>query len=203
VHCAVRVAADDDAGRERLVRYCARPPFALDRIDVLKDGRVTYLMKVPRRGRTHRVMTPVEFMARLAILVPPPYFPLVRHHGVLAARSSWRALVTPKPPANAKPKRPGACADTPTPPSPAPALPQPHARKDHATTPAPRRRPTSPLAAPAISPTSPAAADDADPTAITVKHWGRLLEGELFATSPRVEWSVLILDFAYPAPGAS
>ena len=70
VHCAVRIAADDDQGRERLVRYCARPPFALDRIEGLADGRVAYLLKVPRRGRTHRVMTPMEFMARLAMLIP-------------------------------------------------------------------------------------------------------------------------------------
>jgi len=40
VYCAVRLAADDDAGRERLARYCARPPFALDRIEVLRDGRI-------------------------------------------------------------------------------------------------------------------------------------------------------------------
>jgi hypothetical protein len=38
VHCAVRIAAGDDQGRERLVRYCARPPFALDRIEGLADG---------------------------------------------------------------------------------------------------------------------------------------------------------------------
>ncbi len=31
-----------------------------------------------------------------------------------------------------------------------------------------------------------------DPTAITVKHWHRLLEGELFATSSRVDWAVLL-----------
>jgi len=36
----LRLAADDDAGRERLARYCARPPFALDRIEVLRDGRI-------------------------------------------------------------------------------------------------------------------------------------------------------------------
>jgi Putative transposase len=81
VHCAVRIAKDDDEGRERLVRYCARPPFALERIDVLRDGRIAYRMKTPRRGNTHRVMTPMEFMARLAILVPPPFFPLTRYHG--------------------------------------------------------------------------------------------------------------------------
>jgi hypothetical protein len=47
VHCAVRIAAHDDAGRERLVRYSTRPPFALDRIERLRDGRVAYLLSVP------------------------------------------------------------------------------------------------------------------------------------------------------------
>jgi len=52
VHCAVRLTADDVEGRERLVRYCTRPPFSLDRIEVLRDGRIAYRLKVPRRGRT-------------------------------------------------------------------------------------------------------------------------------------------------------
>jgi hypothetical protein len=79
VHCAMRIAADDDQGHERLVRYCTRPAFALDRIEVLPDGRIAYLLKTPRRGRTHRVMSPMEFMARLAALIPPPKIPLVRY----------------------------------------------------------------------------------------------------------------------------
>ena len=62
------------------------------------------MLKVPRRGRTHRIMTPMEFMARLAALIPPPRIPLVRYHGVFASRSSWRPLVTLKPPSGAKPK---------------------------------------------------------------------------------------------------
>jgi pyruvate/2-oxoglutarate dehydrogenase complex dihydrolipoamide acyltransferase (E2) component len=114
VYCAVRIANDDDEGRERLVRYCARPPFALERLELLKDGRIAYRMKTPRRGSSHRVMTPMELMARLAILVPPPFFPLTRYHGVLAARSSWRVddvdlerrLVTPKPPRDPKRAKP-------------------------------------------------------------------------------------------------
>jgi hypothetical protein len=52
VHCAVRIAADDDQGRDKLVRYCARPAFALDRIELLPDGRIAYVLKTPRRGRT-------------------------------------------------------------------------------------------------------------------------------------------------------
>ena len=50
VHCAVRIAADDDQGRERLVRSFPRPPFALARIEVLRDGRIAYLLKVPGKG---------------------------------------------------------------------------------------------------------------------------------------------------------
>src|SRR6516162_5556293 len=60
VHCAVRVEAGDDERRERLVRYCARPPFAIERIEVMKDGRVAYRVKTPRRGRPNRGMRPVE-----------------------------------------------------------------------------------------------------------------------------------------------
>jgi hypothetical protein len=98
VHCAVRIAADDDQGRARLARYRTRPAFALDRIELLPDERIAYSLKTPRRGRTHRVMRPMEFMARLAALIPPPKIPLMRYHGVVAPRSSWRSLVTPNPP---------------------------------------------------------------------------------------------------------
>ncbi|WP_437989787.1 transposase [Sorangium sp. So ce145] len=52
VHCAVRIAANDDQGRERLVRYCSRPAFALDRIELLPDGRIaSTLISVLHWGR--------------------------------------------------------------------------------------------------------------------------------------------------------
>jgi hypothetical protein len=43
-------------------------------------------------------MTPVELLARLAALVPPPRYPLVIYHGVLAPHSKWRSAVVPRPP---------------------------------------------------------------------------------------------------------
>jgi hypothetical protein len=46
---------------------------------VLRNGEIAYQMKYPARGATHRVMTPVEFLARLAALVPCPAAPMVRH----------------------------------------------------------------------------------------------------------------------------
>ncbi|WP_437713199.1 transposase [Sorangium sp. So ce448] len=121
-HYEERIAADDDQGRERLVRHCTRPAFA--RIELLPDGRIVYLLKTPRRGRTHRVTCAMEFMARHAACIPPPEIPLVRDHGVFAPRSSLRSLVTPKPLARAAEPEP--CpGHVPRPAAPAPTSPAP------------------------------------------------------------------------------
>ena len=47
-------------------------------------------------------MTPLEALARLAAIVPPPRYPLSRFHGVLAPRHRWRARIVPQPPGPAK-----------------------------------------------------------------------------------------------------
>jgi putative transposase len=63
---------------------------------------VAYRVKYVRHGAAkHRVMTGVELLARLSALIPPPRYPLVRFHGVLAPRSSWRRHVVPRPTATA------------------------------------------------------------------------------------------------------
>src|SRR5215203_1790122 len=43
-------------------------------------------------------MTPVECIARLCALVPPPRYPLTRFHGVLAPRAKLRPRIVPRPP---------------------------------------------------------------------------------------------------------
>ncbi len=93
IHAGVSVAAQDREGRERLLRYCARPPLSLERLSVLADGRVAYRIKNPRGQQTHRVMSPLQFLARLCALIPPPRHPLVRFHGVFAPHSAWRRHV--------------------------------------------------------------------------------------------------------------
>ncbi|WP_438006951.1 transposase [Sorangium sp. So ce321] len=98
VQAAVRSEANDDERRERLCRCCARPSFSLDRISQLSDGRIAYRLKYPTRGATHRIMTPVEFIARRAALIPPPRYPLVRYSGALAPHSKWRSAVIPRVP---------------------------------------------------------------------------------------------------------
>jgi hypothetical protein len=42
-------------------------------------------------------MSPLEFMQRLAALVPRPRLPLIRFHGVLAAHAKLRSEIIPSP----------------------------------------------------------------------------------------------------------
>ena len=73
LHAGVFIAAHDDVGRERLCRYGARPPLTLNRLRRLRDGRMAYRVKYARSGRSkYRVMAPLEMLARLSALIPPP-----------------------------------------------------------------------------------------------------------------------------------
>ena len=59
-------------------------------------GQVVLKLKTAwRDGTTHIVMSPLEFMQRLAALVPRPRLHLIRFHGVLAPYAKLRALVVP------------------------------------------------------------------------------------------------------------
>jgi len=111
LEASVRIDGDDDLGRERLCRYGARPALALARLRRLPGGRIAYRVKKLGRGRAKtRVMTPLELLARLCALIPPPRYPLVRYHGVLAPRSPWRRDVVPRPRDPTHPTTP--CAKT-------------------------------------------------------------------------------------------
>jgi Putative transposase len=80
-----------------LCRYITRPALANNRISINSAGQVVLKLKSPRRdGTTHQVMSPLEFMQRLAALVPRPRLHLIRFHGVLAPNAKLRAQVVPK-----------------------------------------------------------------------------------------------------------
>ena len=100
---------------EHLLRYCARPPFALERLSVIRGpaGRIAGVRYVlprhkaatwvgPGRGRKSTrpgangvvELTPFEFLDRLADLVPPPRKHRHRYHGVFAPNHKLRKAVT-------------------------------------------------------------------------------------------------------------
>ena len=96
LHATVRCGADDRQALEQLCRYITRPALANERVQTNATGQVVLKLKTPwRDGTTHLVMSPLEFMQRLAALVPRPRLHLIRFHGVLAPNAKLRALVVP------------------------------------------------------------------------------------------------------------
>lgn len=84
---------------ERLCRYITRPPIATKRLSVDDHGRVVYRYKRPfRDGSTHVVLEPLDFIARLAALVPRPRLNLTRFHGIFAPNSRHRHKIVPRRP---------------------------------------------------------------------------------------------------------
>ena len=96
LHADVAVPARDRKRLERLSRYVLRQPIALERLEALPDGRLTYRLKRQwRDGTTHIVMERHELLERLAPLIPPPRAHQVRYHGILAPCASGRDRVVP------------------------------------------------------------------------------------------------------------
>ena len=100
---------------EHLLRYCARPAFALERLSVVagrgdRADRVYYALPRHKRGvwvgpgRARKStgpgmsgvvdLSPFEFLDRLAALIPPPRKHRHRYHGVFAPNHPLRPAVT-------------------------------------------------------------------------------------------------------------
>ncbi len=96
------IEADDRAALERLLRYCARPPFAMDRLRKEGSALVYRCAKQhseptsDRRGAKvdELHLKPLELIERIAARVPPPRRHRHRYFGVLAPKSPLRAAVT-------------------------------------------------------------------------------------------------------------
>jgi hypothetical protein len=112
VHAGVSIRADDRKGLERLLSYAARPPIAADRLAQLPDGRLSYRLKTPwKNGTTHVIFEPLEFVARLVLLVPAPRVNLTRFHGVTGPAAKWRSAIVPAPADEEHPPEPCKCED--------------------------------------------------------------------------------------------
>jgi len=121
LNAAVACAPHQRDRIERLCRYITRPALALERLSTNGAGQVVYQLtnrqesrfaqpqaarragyrmypvNTPYRdGTTHFVVfEPIEFLARLAALVPRPRGNLVRYHGILAPNAKHRSAVVP------------------------------------------------------------------------------------------------------------
>jgi hypothetical protein len=95
LHAGVAARADERHKLERLCRYITRPAVSEKRLSLTQQGNIRYQLKTPYKdGTTHVIFEPMDFIARLAALVPKPRVNLTRFHGVFAPNSKHRALVT-------------------------------------------------------------------------------------------------------------
>ena len=98
-HAGVRCEAHERQRLEQLCRTITRPALANEQVQINAAGQVVLKLKTAwRDGTTHIVMSPLEFMQRLAALVPRPRLQLIRFHGALAPNAKLRALVVPQAP---------------------------------------------------------------------------------------------------------
>ena len=91
----MRIGAADRAGLERLLRYCARPAFALERLREIDPEHLVYESAKPGPGGSvSLLLTPMQLLDRLAALIPPPRRHRHRYIGVQAPNLPLRTAVT-------------------------------------------------------------------------------------------------------------
>jgi hypothetical protein len=97
LHAEIYCAPYDRAKLEKLCRYIARPAVSEERLKLTPSGDVILKLKTKYSdGTSHLLFSGLEFVEKLAALVPPPRIHLTRFHGVLAPHSKLRKHVVPK-----------------------------------------------------------------------------------------------------------
>lgn len=84
---------------ERLCRYITRPAVAEERLELQPSGDIRLRLKTPYSdGTTHLLFSGLEFVEKLAALIPPPRIHLTRFFGCLAPHAKIRSQIIPKKP---------------------------------------------------------------------------------------------------------
>ena len=75
LHAGVACKSDERKKRERICRYISRPSLSEDRLSLNARGQVVYkLKKAYDNGTSHIILDPLDFLSRLASLVPTCQF---------------------------------------------------------------------------------------------------------------------------------
>lgn len=89
----VKIEGWDKDGLERLIRYCARPPFKSENIRV-HNSLINYRLPKPSHdGRLFMTLAPVEFLEKISHFIPYPRRHRRHYHGVLAPSSQLRKQI--------------------------------------------------------------------------------------------------------------
>ncbi len=97
LNARVWIAGNDRKKLEQLIRYMARGPLATERLTESFPNQLLYKMKSPwRDGTTHVSFSPLDFIARLVALIPPPRFNMIRYSGCFAPNFKDRKFIVKK-----------------------------------------------------------------------------------------------------------
>jgi hypothetical protein len=98
LHCNTSTNTHARDRLEKLIEYIARGPLSNERVKITDDGKVKLRLKTAwRDGTSHLLLSPHEFLEKLAAIIPPPKSHLVRWGGVFAANSPFREKIILKP----------------------------------------------------------------------------------------------------------
>jgi Putative transposase/Transposase zinc-binding domain len=98
LHAHTHVGAGHREALERLCKYILRPALCNERLSFSSKGEVIVSLKRTWSDGTRAlVFSPLEFVEKVATLVPRPRAHLVIYHGVLSSHSSWRSEIIPRP----------------------------------------------------------------------------------------------------------
>ena len=98
LHAQTHVGGAQRQQLERLIRYTARSSLATDRLSTDDNGQLLYELKRPWGQTTHMLFDPLEFIEKLAALVPQPRTHMTRYLGALGPHSAIRERIIPAPP---------------------------------------------------------------------------------------------------------
>ena len=93
MNASVRIHSWDRSGLERVIRYCARPCFASENLRWNGPWLIYRLSKKTHTGKTFIQLTPLEFLEKIAALIPIPHRHRRHYHGVFAPNAPLRKLV--------------------------------------------------------------------------------------------------------------
>ncbi len=83
-----------------------RPTLAQDRLEQHASGKLRYPLKKPwKDGTVALLLEPLDLIARVCALVPPPRQHMVGYHGVLSSHAKLRSEVVPAADASTSPAR--------------------------------------------------------------------------------------------------
>ncbi|MBA2727090.1 MAG: transposase [Parachlamydiaceae bacterium] len=90
----VRIQPWDRDWLERLIRYCARPPFASENLRMNGHLQVYRFPNPTHKGQTFIQLDLLEFLKRIAAFIPHPRRHRHQYHGAFARNSPLKKKVS-------------------------------------------------------------------------------------------------------------